>query len=186
MLVTNRLQGVTAGLQGATAGRLRFDAAALERRERDAERELKGLRRAFDLHKVYLEVGAGDCALARRAAGYVERVYALDVSEDIMGRLGGPPNLVRVVHDGVRIPLPEGGVDVAFSRALVISQLPGICRALKDGGVYYTRSDGPAAELRAAFFDAGFSRLHYYVNGLRIPYPLARVLDDPFRLAAIK
>jgi hypothetical protein len=52
--------------------------------------------------------------------------------------------------------------------------------------VYYTGSPGPAAELRAAFFDAGFSRLRYYVSGLPIPYPLARVLDDPFRLAAVK
>ena len=173
-------------LVSSSPAALRFSAERHARRERDAERELRGLRRALDLHKVFLEVGAGDCALARRAAGYVERVYALDVSEDMMGRLGGPPNLVRVVHDGVRIPLPEAGVDVAFSRALVISQLTGICRTLKDGGVYYTSSNGPAAELRAAFFDAGFSRLRYYVNGLRIPYPLARVLDDPFRLAAIK
>jgi hypothetical protein len=169
-----------------TAGRLRFDAEALERRERDAERELRSLRRAFDLQRVFMEVGAGDCALARRAAGYVERVYALDISEDAMGRLSGPPNLVRVVHDGVRIPLPEASIDVAFSRTLVISQLPGICRALQDGGVYYTCSPGPAAELRAAFFDAGFSRLRYYACGLRVPYLLARVLDDPFRLAAIK
>ncbi|TMH28079.1 MAG: class I SAM-dependent methyltransferase [Betaproteobacteria bacterium] len=169
-----------------TAERLRFSAEQHARRERDAERELRSLRRALDLQSVFLELGAGDCALARRAAGYVERVYALDVSEDAMGRLGGPPNLVRVVHDGVRIPLPEVSVDVAFSRGLVISQLPGICRALKDGGVYYTSSEGPAVGLRAAFFEAGFSRLRYYVNGLRIPYPLARVLDDPFRLAAIK
>jgi hypothetical protein len=179
MLVTNRLQG-------ATAGRLRFSADDLARRERDAERELRSLRGALDLHSVFLEIGAGDCALARRAAGYVERVYALEVSEDLMGRLGGPPNLVRMVHDGVRIPLPEAAVDVAFSRTLVISQLPGVCHALKDGGVYYTSSKGPACELRAAFLDAGFSSLRFYVNGLRIPYPLARILDDPFRLAAIK
>ena len=173
-------------LVSASPAALRFSAEKYARRERDAERELRSLRAAFDLSCVFLEIGAGDCALARRAAGFVERVYAVDICEDTMGRLGGPPNLVRVVHDGVRIPLPEGGVDVAFSRGLVISQLPGICRALKDGGVYYTSSDGPAAELRATFFDAGFSRLRYYVNGLRIPYPLARVLDDPFRLAAIK
>ena len=169
-----------------TAGRLRFSADDVARRERDAERELRTLRRNLDLHAVFMELGAGDCALARRAAGYVERVYALDVSEDIMGRLGGPPNLVRVVHDGVRIPVPEGAVDVAFSRTLVISQLGGICRALKDGGVYYTNSHGPAAELRALFLDAGFSTLRFYVNRLRVPYALARVLDDPFRLAAIK
>jgi hypothetical protein len=169
-----------------TAERLRFSAEQHARRERDAERELRGLRRALDLHSVFLEIGAGDCALARRAAGYVERVYALDVSEDAMGRLGGPPNLVRVVHDGVRIPLPECVVDVAFSRELVISQLPGVCNALKDGGVFYTSSKGPACELRKAFFDAGFSALRFYVNGLRVPYLLGRLLDDPFRLAAIK
>jgi hypothetical protein len=179
MLVTSRWQGVT-------AGRLRFSADDVARRERDAERELRHLRRVLDLNKVFMELAAGDCALARRAAGYAERVYALDVSEDIMGRLGGPPNLVRVVHDGVRIPVPEGVVDVAFSRTLVISQLAGICRALKDGGVYYSQSHGPAAELRAVFLDAGFSSVRFSVSGLRVPYLLARLLDDPFRVAAIK
>ena len=165
---------------------LRFSAERLARRERDAERELRQLRAALDLHSVFLEIGAGDCTLARRAAGYVERAYAIDISEDIMGRLGGPPNLVRVVHDGVRIPLPEASIDVAFSRSLIISQLPGVCHALKDGGIYFTSSKGPASELREVFLDAGFSALRFYVNGVRIPYLLARLLDDPFRLAAIK
>ncbi|HEY3075989.1 MAG TPA: methyltransferase domain-containing protein [Burkholderiales bacterium] len=180
MLVTRSI-GVS-----ATAGRLRFSAERLARRERDAERELRQLRLALDLHSVFLEIGAGDCTLTRRVAGYVERAYAIDSSEDIMGRLGGPPNLVRVVHDGVRIPLPEASIDVAFSRSLIISQLPGVCHALKDGGVYFTSSKGPASELREVFLDAGFSALRFYVNGLRIPYVLARLLDDPFRLAAIK
>ena len=165
---------------------LRFSAEKYARRERDAERELRSLRRAFDLHKIFMELGAGDCALARRAAGYVERVYALDVSEDVMGRLSGPPNLVRVVHDGVRIPLPSATVDVAFSRQLVISQLTGICHALKDGGKFITVSKGSAAELREALFDAGFSAVRFYANGIRVPYLLARLLDDPFRLVAIK
>lgn len=165
---------------------LRFNEAHFAKRERDAERELKGLRSALDLHKVFLEVGAGDCALARRVAGYAERVYALDISDDLMGRLGGPPNLVRMMHDGVRIPLPQAEVDVAFSRSLTISQLPGICHALKDGGVYLTSSKGPAAELREVFYDAGFSRLRFYVGGVRVPYLLACVLDDTFRIEAIK
>jgi len=165
---------------------LRFSAERLARRERDAERELRQLRPALDLHSVFLEIGAGDCTLARRAAGYVERAYAVDISEDVMGRLGGPPNLVRVVHDGMRIPLPEASIDVAFSRSLIISQLPGVCHALKDGGVYFTSSKGPACELREVFLDAGFSALRFYANGLRIPYLLARFLGDTFRLAAIK
>jgi len=165
---------------------LRFSAERLARRERDAERELRQLRAALDLHSVFLEIGAGDCTLARRAAGYVERAYAVDISEDVMGRLGGPPNLVRVVHDGMRIPLPEASIDVAFSRSLIISQLAGVCHALKDGGVYFTSSKGPACELREVFLDAGFSALRFYANGLRIPYLLARFLGDTFRLAAIK
>lgn len=170
---------------GAAAA-ARFDAEQFERRERDAERELRMLLPFLDLYSVYLEIGAGDCALARKAAGYSDRVYALDVADDLMGRLGGPPNLVRMVFDGVRVPLPEEAVDVAYSRALVISQLPSICNALRDGGVYFTSSKGPASELRRAFLDAGFSRLRFYVGALRVPYLLARVLDDRFRIAAIK
>ena len=173
-------------LVGRAAGRFRIDAAAIDRRRQDAERELRSLRRHLALTSVLLEIGAGDCALARRAAGEVERVYALDVSEDAMGRLSGPPNLVRVVHDGVRIPVPGESVDVAFSRRLVISQLPGVLRALRDGGVYLTRSKGPAAELRAVFLDAGFSAVRFYVGPLRIPYALALFLDDPFRIAAVR
>jgi len=90
------------------------------------------------------------------------------------------------VHDGVRIPLPYASVDVAFSRQLVISQLGGICHALKDGGRFITFSKGPASELRKALYDAGFSAVRFYANGIRVPYHLALFLDDPFRLIAIK
>jgi hypothetical protein len=150
------------------------------------ERQLAALRPHIDLESVLLEVGCGDCTLSRKLAGEVERVYALEVSEDIMGRLGGPPNLVRMVYDGVRIPLPEASVDVAFCGRLVLSQLAGICRALRDGGQFWTTAKGPAAEIRAALLDAGFSAVRFYVGRLRLPRLLAHVLDDPFRIAAIK
>ena len=165
---------------------VRLDAEHIERRQRNVARQLAFLKPRLGLESVFMEVGCGDCALARKIAGDVERVYALEVSEDLMGRLGGPPNLVRLVHDGVRIPVPEASVDLAYSTRLVISQLPGICRALKDGGVFWTTSRGPAAELRRAYYDAGFSRVRFYVGALRVPYPLARVLDDPFRIAAVR
>jgi hypothetical protein len=165
---------------------LRFDPRHIARRDRDVEREARQLLPHLDLHSVLMEIGASDCALSRRLAGDVDRVYALDVSEDAMGRLGGPPNLVRIAHDGVRVPVPAASVDVAFSRELVISQLPGICHALRDGGTYFTASRGPASELRAAFLDAGFSAIRFYVGTLRIPYTLALALDDNFRLAALK
>ena len=169
-----------------TAGRIRVDAEYIGRRSRDIARELTWLGRYFDLHTVFMHVGAGDCTLARKSAGDVERVYAIDVSEDVMGRLGGPPNMVRVVHDGVRIPVPEASVDLAYNRQLVLSQLPGICRALRDGGVYWTYANAPARELRRLFLEAGFSKLRFYVGPLRVPYLLALIIDDPFRIAAVK
>ena len=165
---------------------LRFDPSFVAQRERDVERDFRQVFPFLHLHSVVLEIGAGDCALSRRLAGDAERVYALDVCEDSMGRLGGPPNLVRRAHDGVRIPVPADTIDVAFSRHVVISQLPGICRALRDGGVYVTTSPGPAAELRAAFMDAGFSGVRFHVGGVRVPFALARALDDRFRITAVK
>jgi hypothetical protein len=168
------------------AGRVRLDAAQIDRRRRDVGRQLAFLKRRVCLESVLMEVGCGDCALARKLAGEVERVYALEVSEDLMGRLGGPPNLIRVVHDGVRIPVPEASVDLAYGNRLVLSQLSGICRALKDGGVYWTATKGPAAEIRAVLLDAGFSSVRFYVGRVRVPFLLARLLDDPFRIAAVK
>lgn len=170
----------------ALEGKVRLDAEFIDRRRRDLDRRLAFLMRRVRLESVVLEVGCGDCALARRLAGYVERVYALEVSEDLMGRLGGPPNLVRMVYDGARIPVPESSIDLAFSARLVPSQLPGICRALKDGGVFWTTAKRPAAAIRAALLDAGFSAVRFHVGALRVPYPLALVLDDPFRIAAVK
>lgn len=178
MLVTPATRDLT--------GRIRLDAASIDRRRRDVARQLAALRPHVRLESVVMEVGCGDCTLARKLAGEVERVYALEVSEDLMGRLGGPPNLVRQVYDGVRIPVAEASIDVAFSTRLVLSQLPGICRALKDGGAFWTTAKGPAAEIRAALLDAGFSDVRFHVGALRLPYLLARVLDDPFRVAAIK
>lgn len=177
---------LVAPLQAGLKGRIRLDAQLIERRRRDVARRLAFLRAQVSLESVVMEVGCGDCALARKLAGEVERVYALEVSEDLMGRLGGPPNLLRMVYDGVRIPVPEASVDLAFSGRLVLSQLSGICRAMKDGGLFWTTARGSAAEVRAVLLDAGFSAVRFYVGPARVPYLLARLLDDVFRVAAVK
>ena len=81
-----------------------------------------------------------------RARGYVERVYVRRRVRRHHGPPGGPPNLVRVVHDGVRIPLPEGMVDVAFSR----SSSSRSCRHLpRAEGRRRARHSQGRAELRA-------------------------------------
>jgi SAM-dependent methyltransferase len=176
---------VAHGTRGLS-GKVRIDAQYIERRRRNVERQLAFLRPRVGLESVVMEVGCGDCALASKLAGYVERVYALEISEDLMGRLGGPPNLVRVVYDGVRIPVPEASVELAYSGRLVLSQLAGICRALRDGGRFWTTARGPASEIRAVLLDAGFSAVRFHVGGLRVPYLLALALEDTFRIAAIK
>jgi SAM-dependent methyltransferase len=125
--------------------RARFHPQAHERRSRDVARQFRFLRKALGLRKTFMEVGAGDCALSRRVAGYVERVYAVDVSEQIMELPQKALNLVPALSDGVSIPVPPGSVDVAFSNQLVehlhprdaAAQLANILFALKPGGSYY-------------------------------------------------
>ena len=142
----------------------------------------------------FLEVGAGDCALAARVAGEAKQVYAVDISDQVQGEL--PPNVKLVITDGRSIDVPAGSVDLAFSDQVMehlhpddaVEQLRNIHRALKPGGVYvcvtpnrvYGPSDVSAffddeprgfhlkeytlREIRDIFAAAGFSRSHVYVG----------------------
>jgi SAM-dependent methyltransferase len=141
-----------------------------------------------------LEIGAGDCALARELAQRSRFVYAVDISNQAQGAL--PGNLKLVISDGRTIDVPEGSVDLAFSDQLMehlhpddaAEQLRNIHRALKPGGVYMcvtpNRVYGPSdisaffddeprgfhlkeytlPEIREAFARAGFRRSHVYIG----------------------
>jgi SAM-dependent methyltransferase len=93
---------------------------------------------------VYLEIGPGDCALAREVAAEVRQVYAVDVSEEIAGGSSLPGNFELALSDGCTIPVPEGSINVAYSDQLMehlhpddaLEQLRNIHRALAPGGVY--------------------------------------------------
>ena len=61
-----------------------------------------------------MEIGAADCSFALRVAGYIERVYAIDVSGRFLQSVAAPLNLRIVLCDGVRIPLPASSVDLAW------------------------------------------------------------------------
>ena len=121
------------------------DPSARARRMRSVGWQFRFLRRALTLRSRFMEVGAGDCALSRRVAGHVDRVYAVDVSETVMRGGRRVPNLVTVLSDGVLIPVPAGSVDVAFSNQLMehlhpgdaAAQLREIHRALAPGGSYF-------------------------------------------------
>ena len=122
----------------------RGDPAALERRRRSVQWHLALLRPALGPRTIFMELGAGDCALSLRVAEQVARVYAVEVSHEVAGGAAAP-NLELVLSDGVSLQVPEGSVDVAFSDQLMehlhpedaAAQLAGIHRALANGGRYF-------------------------------------------------
>ncbi|HUR40738.1 MAG TPA: class I SAM-dependent methyltransferase, partial [Verrucomicrobiae bacterium] len=142
----------------------------------------------------FLEIGAGDCALASRIARDAKQVYAVDLSDQTQGDV--PANVKLVISDGRSIDVPAGSIDLAFSDQLMEhlhpddaeEQLRNIHRALKPGGVYMcvtpNRIYGPSdisaffddeprgfhlkeytlREIRAIFLRAGFPRMHVYIG----------------------
>lgn len=142
----------------------------------------------------FLEIGAGDCALASRIARDAKQVYAVDISDQTQGSL--PANVKVVLSDGRSVDVPAESIDVAFSDQLMehlhpddaIEQLRNIHRALKPGGVYMcvtpNRIYGPSdisaffddeprgfhlkeytlKEIREIFQRAGFPRSHVYIG----------------------
>jgi SAM-dependent methyltransferase len=122
----------------------RHDSAAHERRQRSVDWHLALLARALGPRTVFMELGAGDCALALRVASRVSRVYALEVAPEV-ARRARAANLERVLSDGVSVPVPAGSVHVAFSDQLMehlhpddaAAQLAAVHRSLAPGGSYF-------------------------------------------------
>ncbi len=113
-------------------------------RERSVAWRWRQVRPYIGRQSVFLDVGAGDCALAARVASQARLAYALDIHFDAP-RPGEPPNLKRVLSDGRSIDVPEASVDVAFSDQVVehvhpddvVEHLKNVRRALKPGGVLF-------------------------------------------------
>jgi hypothetical protein len=83
----------------------------LERKPKSERRFGWPLRR-FTLDTVFMHLGAGDCRLARLAASYVERVYAVDAIDNLAGGALPPGNLRPVRSDDLGAAVPEGSFDV--------------------------------------------------------------------------
>jgi hypothetical protein len=137
------------------------------------ERIFSFLARRFNARTVFMEIGGADCALALRAAGYVERVYVIDVSGQSLQNVLVPCNVRLVLCDGVRIPVPEASVHLAWSGPFmdhlhhddVLDHLTSVRRALTPGGEYICSSAHPAR-----FLEAGFSRVRCYLWSAPIPW----------------
>lgn len=92
----------------------------------------------------YLELGAGDCSLAKEVSRYVRKVYIGEVSTEMTDRSEFPKNFEFIKTNGRTIDLPKSSVHVVYSHHLVehihpedaIEQLKSILRVLKPGGAY--------------------------------------------------
>ena len=128
---------------------------------------------------IYLEVGPGDCAFALAVARRVRKVYAIDVSKEILGGVMQHGNFELAMSDGCSVPVPEASVDLAYSDQLMEhlhpddakTQLENIYQALKPGGTYLcitpNRLSGPHDVSR--YFDevaTGFYLREYTVKEL--------------------
>jgi hypothetical protein len=155
------------------------------------DRQFPLLERRFTPRTVFMEIGG---ALALRAAGYVERVYAVDVSGRLVHRVPAPCNLRPVLCDGVRIPVPEASVDLAWSGAFMDQLHPddahlhlrSVLRSLVAGGEYLCQSGAPR-EVRRRMLAAGFGAVACYAGALRVPWPLVSLLPaDLLSIAGVK
>jgi len=156
-------------------------------RKRDAatqqartEWQLRLLRPWLRPDAVYLEIGAGDCHLAKAVARQVRHVYAVEVSDEISGDDQRSEDFALILSDGVSIDVPRGSVHVAYSHQLMehlhpedaARQLREISDALTPGGVYICttlrRLTGPHNISR--YFDTeetGFHLKEYTCGELR-------------------
>jgi SAM-dependent methyltransferase len=113
-------------------------------RPRNIEMSLRPLRPFLHPEIDFLEVGPGDCALARAVAAMVGMVWAVDVSGVITKGAARADNFRVVISDGQSMPLDSQSVDVAYSNQLMEhlhpedarEQLREIHRVLRPGGVY--------------------------------------------------
>jgi SAM-dependent methyltransferase len=113
--------------------------------ERKVQGHLRLLRPYLTPETVFMEVGAGDCALPRLAAQLVRKAYGLEVSEELTRKLPSTDKFQALLTKSCNIPLPDNAVDLVFSFQMiehihpddVIEQLKDIYRVLTPGGYYY-------------------------------------------------
>ena len=118
-------------------------AADPEARGRAVEPQARLIRRFVGRADAFLEVGAGDAAVAVAVAPHVARSTAVDVT-DALAPARGPGNFEFLAFDGFELPLPAASVDFVYSNDVVEhlhpddldDHLHAILRVLRPGGRY--------------------------------------------------
>ncbi|AOV16830.1 hypothetical protein BJI67_06945 [Acidihalobacter aeolianus] len=112
--------------------------------QRAIDRQLKFLSQFLTKDSIFVEVGAGDCALSFEVAKQVKWVYAIDVSEEVTRSEDSPPNFQLILSDGCSILNTSIKANVIYSNQLMehlhpddaLEQLNNIYGALNAGGCY--------------------------------------------------
>lgn len=94
--------------------------------------------------KTFMEIAPGDCRLAYEMCQHVEKVIALDISDQSGGQKNAPKNFHFETYDGYTLNLPDNSVDMAFSYQFLehvhpddhVDHFRTVLRVLKPGGVY--------------------------------------------------
>lgn len=102
----------------------------------------------IDESTVFAEFAPGDCRFAVEVAGRVDRVYAIDISDQRDRIETLPANLRLIVYDGYELDMEDESVDVVFSDHLIehihledtMLHFKLAWRILKRGGVYIFRT----------------------------------------------
>jgi hypothetical protein len=97
-----------------------------------------------------------------------------------------PCNLRLVLCDGVRIPVPEASVDVAWSGRFLdqlhpddrLEHLRSVRRSLASGGVHFCNPRKATRDVLHSFLEAGFSAVRCYAGSVRIPSAAARLISQ--------
>jgi SAM-dependent methyltransferase len=113
-------------------------------RARAVAPQMRLLRSFVKPETTFLELGPGDCALAIEVAKWVQKVYAVDVSEELGKNSVRPKNFEFHLADGINIPLAENSIDIAYSNQVMEhlhpedahDQLRNIYAALIPKGIY--------------------------------------------------
>lgn len=108
------------------------------------EARMKLLRPYLKGVKTFMEVAPGDCRLAYKVCESVEKVIAIDISDQSGEKRDVPENFELVIYDGYELGVPENSVDMAFSYQFLEHIHPEdheyhfetVYRVLKPGGLY--------------------------------------------------
>jgi SAM-dependent methyltransferase len=137
---------------------------------REVSYQMRNLHPFLKRDVVFLEIGAGDCALSFEVAKFVKQVYAVDVSKKIAENSTFPQNVQFIEIDGLNIPTFGERIDIVYSYQLMEhlhpddaqEQLQNIYKALSPGGMYIcdtpNRLSGPHDISK--FFDVVSRGLH--------------------------